>query len=87
MSTFNDRDSLMIESGIDSDSYVSSMNDNTDFYPKNYFMPLHIGVRVFHHIFKEGIVMGVDGNFITVSFFGDIRIIHPDFLLKLPGQK
>ncbi|MFH0708733.1 MAG: hypothetical protein V2A75_00865 [Pseudomonadota bacterium] len=31
MSTFNDRDSLMIESGIDSDSYVSSMHDNTDF--------------------------------------------------------
>lgn len=31
MSTFNDRDSLMIESGIDPDSYVSDMDDNSDF--------------------------------------------------------
>ncbi|MFA5214442.1 hypothetical protein [Sulfuricurvum sp.] len=31
MSTFNDIDSLMIESGIDPDSYVSDMDDNSDF--------------------------------------------------------
>lgn len=30
MSTFNDRDSLMIESGIDPDRYVSPMDDYSD---------------------------------------------------------
>lgn len=30
MSTFNDRDSLMIESGIDPDTYVSPMDDYSD---------------------------------------------------------
>lgn len=35
MSTFNDRDSLMIESGLDPDSYISSMDDNSDFSEKD----------------------------------------------------
>ena len=40
MSTFNDRDSLMIESGIDPDSYVSSSDDNSDFSEKDFILDL-----------------------------------------------
>lgn len=65
------------------------MKSNGDdiFYPRNYFMPLTIGTIVFHHIFKLGIVVGVNGDVVQVDFLGDLRHIQHDFLLKLPGQR
>lgn len=52
-----------------------------------YKMPLMIGTHVFHHIFGRGIVFGVSDDVIEVDFLGDLRKIHRDFLLILPGQK
>lgn len=49
-----------------------------------YKMPLMIGSRVFHHIFRFGIVIGVSGDVIDVDFEGDFLQIHRDFLLRLP---
>lgn len=49
-----------------------------------YKMPLMIGSRVFHRIFRFGIVFGVSGDVIQVDFSGTLREIHRDFLLRLP---
>jgi hypothetical protein len=62
-------------------------NGDDVFYPKRYFMPLTINTLVFHHIFKVGVVVGVSGDIVQVDFLGDLRSIHHDFLLKLPGLK
>lgn len=51
-----------------------------------YKMSLMIGTRVFHHIFRFGIVFGVSGDIIQVDFSGTLREIHRDFLLRLPDQ-
>lgn len=74
-----EKEFLAEECGVDESEVYNSFPSYENRF--RYSMPIMIGTHVFHHIFKHGIVFGVNCDLILVDFCGDFRQIHRDFLL------